>query len=135
MANNETLAELRQKIDGQDLFMGGHQILKVRESRQMPAPDWVYNNDVVWKFLISRYPKPYQVRSIEIWGAVIHYHLRMRMKASDVAAELNKVGWGLFTPGRISRIAYSIRKAYAGERTDSKPRTGNKVGRPRKKQE
>jgi hypothetical protein len=142
MANrNDDLAYLRKHIDGSDQFMGGHQVLTVRKSRQRKPPEWVNNDKIVQNFLVSQFPNYRwswsEYTSLRVWAAVIYLYLRVGMKARDVAHNLNHRQTGpiseTITQDRIWRIAYSIKKAYAGERTDGKPRTGNKVGRPKKK--
>jgi len=85
------------------------------------------------------------------WLYVIHLYFRAKLSAGVVASEIRKrddeARWDTDEPvadsdelfsntemtrNRVDRIVHSIRKASVGERTDGKPRTGRRVGRPKK---
>src|SRR5689334_8296630 len=52
------MAKLRRKMDGDDGFMGGHQIKKVRQLiGQRDTPEWSASDTEVRKVLLRAFPK------------------------------------------------------------------------------
>jgi hypothetical protein len=154
---NQDYAQVRQYLDGDEPFVtDGFQIVKDRREvrRHSEIFTWMSNDAEVKRFIFSIFPRcetsKYQRASARLWTTVIVLYFRMRLAASAVAAQINigrngeresiEYEDGLVTgelyeevtPERIYRVAHSIRKAAAGERTDGKKRTGRRSGRPPK---
>lgn len=154
---NRDYAQVRHYFDGSEPFVtDGFQIVKDRidVQRHSETPTWMGSDAEVKKFIFQLFPRcetsQYQRASARLWTTVIVLYFRMRLTASSVAEQVNigrngeresiEYEDGLVTgelyeevtPERIYRVAHSIRKAAAGERTDGKERTGRRPGRPRK---
>jgi len=134
--------QMGQMFDWKEFGPGGFQIRQVRQGRpQKKTPEWMMNDKEVQEFLTRVFPlhrKNWkQHRNAALWAAVIVLHFRAKMNNAAVVEELNtwltkNVQHYKVTPHRITQIAYEIRKVAAGLRSDGKPRSARKAGRPKK---
>lgn len=115
---NDDLKQLRQRLDGDEGFMSGHQIKKIR-TRTKKIPTWATNNRETKQLLLRAFPGLRARRSAARWGAVIHYFYRMNMTYSQIAEELDT------TSKAIERILWRIRRHATGK-------VSNPKGRPKK---
>lgn len=89
---SEGLVKLRQKLDGEDSFMGGHQITKVRGMYEREVPAWTLSNNEVQTVLLRAFPKlltsPKHKKSAGRWARVIYLYYRMKLPEQVVAREI-----------------------------------------------
>ncbi len=82
---------LRSKLDGNDGFMDGHQIQKVRQMER-EVPEWAMSNEKVQRILLTAFPKMLvnkrQEKRASKWSAVIYLYYRMKLPKQVVAREL-----------------------------------------------
>ena len=127
---NEDLRQLRQKMDGDDQFLGGHQILKIRK-REKVIPEWALNDQKIQKLILQVFPdwqtnRRQRARAAR-WVWAIHLYYRLGMPHNQVAEEMS-IGYGT-----LRTLLRGIRRAFKGLRVDGRgPRTGKPPGRPKK---
>jgi len=113
--------KLRQRIDGSEGFMEGHQIMEVR-SIDREIPEWVYSNKEVQRVILTSFPKkdvnPRQKAKAGIWARVITLYYRMELPMQVVARELG------VDKTLIKRWLQSINRAEKG--------LANRNGKPRR---
>lgn len=113
----ETDAELKAKLDGDDLFFRGHRIVRVRHGSRK-CPDWVLDNDQIKKLLLTSFPKlgsdDKQRARAGRWARIIQLYHRSQLTQGQTAKELgislstlkmavkaiNRVSRGLNAAGR-----------------------------------
>jgi hypothetical protein len=107
---------LRHTVDGDDIFMSGYQIAKIR-TRDRKIPEWTLNDKEVQKVLLRAFPKlhtsPKAAARAGRWARVIHLYFRMQMPDSMVANEMGikiNVLWS---------ILIHIRRVAEGKRADN----------------
>lgn len=119
---NEDLKQLRKESDGDEGFMSGHQIKKIR-ARVRVIPLWAMNNAETQKVLLRAFPKlltsPTQRKSASRWGAIIHLFYRMNMSETQVGEELEITG------ANVKMTLQRIRAHATGKVSNSR-------GRPKK---
>lgn len=113
---------LRNKIDGNDPFITGCQIIAIRRFNRQD-PEWTKSDKEVQKVLLLAFPKlassPKQRTQAGRWMRVIQLYFRKHFTHGEIAEEL-----GMTYPAVISLIR-SIKRVAAGQRADgSKVRKG-----------
>ena len=131
---NEDLRQLRGKIDGDDQFFEGHQILKIRR-RERIVPEWALNDDAVRKLLDQAFPdwrvNKLQRRRASRWMWAIHLYHRLRMPHNQVAEEMSIDYRALVSLLRnIKRASRGLKANGKGPKLGGK---GSKTGRPPKR--
>lgn len=110
-----------------------------RTCRRLKKPDWVNNKKKVGEFLLRLFPSMQTNARVKrralLYAGVLIYYFRLDMNARETTYALNR-RWlpKPITVTRVYRIVQSIRRAAAGQRTDGRPRTFGKAGRPRRQQ-
>jgi hypothetical protein len=103
--------QLRQHVDGNDNFMRGFQIGKLK-SYKKKIPRWVNNNEEIRKILLSAFPKlatdPRQRVGAARWNNVIHYYFRLRYTYVQTAEELS------LKPRTVNDIVCRMNRVAAG---------------------
>jgi hypothetical protein len=127
---NEDLRQLRKKMDGDEGFLTGHQILKIRK-REKIIPEWAMNDQLLRGLLSTVFPKwrtsQRQLRQAARWVWAIHLYYRLGMPHNQVAEEMS-LGYGA-----LRSLLRSIRRASKGLKANGRgPKTGKPVGRPKK---
>jgi len=83
---------LRNKLDGSDGFMEGHQIMKVA-TKEREVPEWALSNKEVQRVLNCAFPKlktrAAQKRKAAIWARIIYLYYRMEQPRQVVAREMD----------------------------------------------
>ena len=119
---NRDLRQLRQKIDGDDSFMTGHQIAKVRK-RTRVTPEWATDNSLTRKLLSEVFPRwstdLTQHKRAARWARVIHLYYRMGLPQQQVSKEMRMKVETLWS------LLHRIKEAANGFRT-----TGGKMKTP-----
>lgn len=137
------MAKLRLRMDGDDTFMGAHQIKKVRvQIGQKDTPAWAMNDAAVRKLLLQSFPlltdtRPGlrgQGRSAERrrfaaarWNQAINLVYRVGMPYNHAAEEMN------ISVGALRSMLRNIRRAARGLWANGKRLKGGKRGRPKTK--
>jgi hypothetical protein len=124
------MAKLRRKMDGDDGFMAGHQIKKIR-TREREIPEWTLSDEQVQKVLLRAFPgfrkNPNVAKRAGRWVRIIHLYYRVQMSNSQVAKEMGEsLNAVKMTLKGIRRVAKGRRASNTGE-LGLRPR-----GRPRK---
>jgi hypothetical protein len=128
---SDTFLELRKfTADGNEPFMTGHQIRKMRAGCRR-TPRWALDNDKVQELLLRSFPKMKvkghnHRRRAARWMAVIQLFFRCHMTLSHVAETLG------LSEATIQNIVHRLHLAARNERPAYKS-TGRPRGRPRKK--
>ena len=127
---NEDLRQLRGKIDGDDQFFQGHQILKIRK-REKIIPEWSLNDQTLKKLLLQVFPNwktnKRQHKRAARWVWVIHLYYRLGMPHNQVAEETS------IDYDALRSLLRNIRRAANGlQANNGKPRGLRKPGRPKK---
>jgi len=121
--------KLRLRMDGNDSFMGAHQIKKIR-TRERIIPPWVLNDKEVQKVLSRAFPhlktNPASQKAAGRWARVIHLYYRMQMSNSHVTKEM---GMNLNT---LKMVLKAIRRVAKGWRADNSGPWIRPRGRPKK---
>jgi len=92
---SEQFAQLRIRIDGNDNFMGGHQIMKV-QTKERVIPEWAFSNKEVSRILKTAFPKmdaggrigKSQRTRAGKWAQLIHLYYRMGLPYQIVTKEM-----------------------------------------------
>ena len=128
---NDDNACLRRLVDGDDNFMSGYQIKKIR-TREREIPLWTLNDTEVQKVLLRAFPAERQRKNFivkqraETWARIIYLYFRMEMSARRVARELQ------MTTKNVELAVARIRRVARGHRADNRgPRGLRRPGRPR----
>jgi hypothetical protein len=90
--NDRDYEDLRKFIDGDDTFMRGHQVVKVR-THDRETPSWAASNKAIRELVERSFPKmstsktqkTYAVR----WLRIIQLFYRMGLSQSYIALEMN----------------------------------------------
>src|SRR6266851_5102223 len=121
------MQKLRHKMDGDDNFMGAHQIKKIR-TREREIPVWTLSNEEVQKVLLLAFPclntRKASRKAAGRWARIIHLYYRMQMSNSLVAKE---IGVSLST---LYSSLRRIRRVAQGKLGDGKSRSLRPRGRP-----
>jgi hypothetical protein len=126
----DTFAELRGKIDGNDQFMRGHQIIKIRHiSRDIP--EWTKTDEGIQQVILRSFPKmnsdSRQRNRAGRWALIIHLYFRMQESRTFIAEEMG------LKPNTVNTLINNIKRAGAGRRADGRGMLGARpIGRPRK---
>jgi hypothetical protein len=131
LTRRKDMAKLRLRMDGDDNFMGAHQVKKTRILiGQKDTPWWATNDIEVRRILLSVFPnlktRPHHRRAAARWNQAIVLVYRLGMPYNHAAEEMG------ITYFALESLLRNIRRAAKGLRSDSrKPRTGKKgiVGR------
>ena len=98
---SDELAQLRNTLDGDDQFMGGHQILTIRRP-QKKVPPWANNDKKIQEFVRRSFPKmdtnTLQRKRAARWVAIIYYYYRQNWTRMQIARELG------LTTGKIKNL-------------------------------
>lgn len=83
---------LRKLLGGDDQFMSGYQIQKIRD-KDRDIPDWVFNDRKIQTMIMTAFPK-FQSNSKQKaragkWVRIIHLYYRMNLPRQIVAKEMN----------------------------------------------
>ena len=129
-AKNQDTARLRSSIDSDDLFMGAHQITKVRE-REREIPEWVMRNAGLQNILLLAFPRMHthkkERKKAGVWARALYLYYRMRLPRQIVAKEmkielsdLNNIiqRTGFLSQGLTKMGKVRKRKLIALQRTD-----------------
>jgi predicted DNA-binding protein YlxM (UPF0122 family) len=108
----DTLPALRSLIDGDDQFMTGHQLTKVRRPRRK-IPDWSKNEKSIQIILQTAFPKlktdSKQRKQAGRWARVIQLYFRSQKSYRETAEEMNE------TRGTIHNIINRIGRVSIGK--------------------
>lgn len=113
--------KLRKKYDGNDGFMRGHQIQKVRKRDDQNVFEWAFNDSKVRLLLLSVFPKlginQRQRTKAARWLRVIYLYFRMRLPYPTVAKELSidRVTLNNLV-NRITRVSKGLRANNTGKK-------------------
>lgn len=125
---SDDLAQLRTKLDGDDQFMGAHQILKIRRPKKK-VPSWANNDKKIQEFVRRSFPKmdtnTVQRQRAGRWVAIVYYYYRQNWGRLEIARKL-----GLSVAATAATIQ-RIQRAGEGQRTDGKGRRIGALGRPK----
>jgi hypothetical protein len=138
---NSVFGQLRRFVDGDEIFMTGHQIGAPRHYNRRVIPEWINDNKKVRKFLISVFPKhkanKRQHTQMMLWNAVIHFYFRNRWSARQTEKQCDatlcdlRLGrWHRHKRGKRSPvhwIAQQIQRKAAGLNMDGSRKSA--VGR------
>ncbi len=120
--------ELRGFLDGNDSFMTGHQVIKMRQGNR-ETPIWATSNKRIQEILLHSFPKlkssSDQRAGAARWALFIQLYFRHHMTRKQTAEQM---GISLITAQSLAR---NIRRAAAGKWTNGK-KPGGKRGRPKK---
>ncbi len=129
ITRKKDMDKLRLRMDGNDSFMGAHQIKKIR-TRERIIPPWVLNDKEVQKVLSRAFPhlktNPASQKAAGRWARVIHLYYRMQMSNSHVTKEM---GMNLNT---LKMVLKAIRRVAKGWRADNSGPWIRPRGRPKK---
>lgn len=126
------MAKLRKKMDGDDGFMGGHQIKKVRQLfGQRDTPLWAASDTEVRKVLLRAFPKlnreKNQRAAAARWSQAITLVYRVGMPYNHAASEMG------LKVGTLRSLLRNIRRVARGQRSDTRAPLGLRPrGRPKK---
>ena len=126
---NDDYARLRRLVDGDDQFMSGYRIAKIR-TREREIPEWTLNDKEVQKVLLRAFPAQHKnfiaKQRADTWARIIYLYFRMQMSASGVAREVQ------MTTKNVELAVARIRRVARGHRADNRgPRGLRRPGRPR----
>jgi hypothetical protein len=132
---DDTLGQLRKVMDGNDSFMQGHQIYKIRRIKKS-VPDWARSNKEVQKILLRSFPKladdVRQRNRAATWALVIHMYFRVNCTHREISKQIKKpISSVKSTIRAIKRAAIGLRANGSGSRGLTPG--GNKQGWPRGK--
>lgn len=118
--------QLREKMDGSDGFMEGHQIKKIR-MMERPIPVWAKNDAAVQALLLKSFPRlknnPKHRKGAARWMRVIQLYFRMQKTHGQVAKELK------ISLNKVRMIIRAIKWVAAGKRANGTGSLGNPRGR------
>ena len=124
---SDELAQLRKTLDGDDQFMGGHQILKIRRP-QKKVPSWANNDKKIQEFVRRSFPKmdtnTIQRRRAARWAAVIYFHYRQNWTRLQIARELG------LTTNIVKNLLLHIKRSAKGLSSNGTGVLGRTRGRP-----
>jgi hypothetical protein len=110
------MARLRRRMDGDDRFMGAHQIKKIR-TREREIPEWTLDDAEVRKVLLRAFPglRTSQKQAIRAgrWMRLIHLFYRVQLSNSQVAREMGE------SLNATKMTLKSIRRVARGQRADN----------------
>ena len=90
-----TTEGLKTIMDGDDAFIAGHQIKKIRRQKR-PAPEWARHSKQVRGLLLRSFPKldkdGKQRKRAGRWARIIHLYFVQGFTYSQVADELGEKG-------------------------------------------
>ena len=108
------MASLRKRMDGDDRFMEGHQIRKLR-ARHRAVPDWAVNDELFRKILLRSFPgcdnSHRAARRAGRWARIVYLFYRMNFSYTYIAKELG------CTENRVKMTLRTIRWAAEGRNT------------------
>lgn len=111
MARN-SYNELKGSFSGDQNFMTGHQIMKVR-SPNRKVPKWVFDDAKIKIVLLKAFPKlasdPTQRRRAGRWAQVIQIYFRAKKSYRETAEEIGE------TSGSVHNIINRIRRVSIGK--------------------
>lgn len=112
-SNIDALVKLRKTVDGNDIFMDGHQITKYRRMWDREIPEWAMSNAEVQRIVLSAFPKlkdnPRQAKKAGRWVRIIYLYYRMKQPHQIVAKEMKmKESTLTSTIRNISRVARGL---------------------------
>lgn len=117
IAVHDNFKALRQKVDGSDMFMEGHQIKKVR-TEERETPEWAMNDKALEAIILRAYPKAKttQARKAGFSIRVAYLYYRMGMTYSQVAKEMG------VSQNRVSMTLRGLNYTVQGRSKDGRPR-------------
>ena len=121
-------ARLRKKIDSEESFSRGHQILKIRRQKRI-APEWAKDDVRIQEILLRSFPKlktnEKQRARAGRWMRIIKLYFQMGWTHGQIAEELSA---NLST---IQSLIRSIKRAFKDQKANG---TGAVGYRPRGRQ-
>jgi hypothetical protein len=115
-SRSRDMAKLRKRMDGDDGFMSGHQIKKIR-TREREIPAWTLNDEEVRKVLLRAFPKLHtQYRDGKLaarWARIIHLYFRMQMSNSQAAKDME------MTTNAFKKAIQHIRRVARGRSSNN----------------
>jgi hypothetical protein len=125
--NDRDFEDLRKQLDGDDAFMRGHQIVKVRV-HERETPEWTSSIKTVRELVQRSFPKmatsESQRKFAKRWLKVIQLFYRMGLSQTYVAHEMR------LPIDVVKDTLRSIQRASRGIRADNKPRALPPSGQP-----
>jgi hypothetical protein len=120
---------LRRKIDHDDGFTSGHQIITIRRTER-EDPEWAKSDVEIRKILLRSFPKletnPKQRARAGRWTRIIQLYFRKHYTHGQIAIEL-ELGYE-----HIHTLIRAIRRAGKGLKSNGKGVVGQRrVGRPK----
>lgn len=130
MLNHARIArQLRRRLDGEDPFHHGHQIIQERRvSKKMP--EWTKSDHKIQALLLRSFPQlkestTHRLRAAR-WATVIHLYFRIGLTYGQVAEEMD------LTPKQVADILLRINRVSRGEKANGTGVLTARRGRPRK---
>ena len=127
---SDVARRLRRRIDHNDTFTSGHQIITIRRTDRVD-PEWVKSDAEIRKILLRAFPKldtdPKQRARAGRWARVIQLYFRRHYTHGQIAAELG------IKYRNVNSLIDRIRRAAKGERANGTGKLGNPRGRPKKR--
>ncbi len=120
--------ELRGFLDGNDSFMTGHQVIKMRQGNR-ETPVWATSNKRIQEILLRSFPNlksnPKQRAGAARWALFIQLYFRYHMTRKQTAEQMG------ISVVAARDLARNIRRSAAGKWTNGGKPAG-KRGRPKK---
>jgi len=121
------MAHLRTTVGGEEGFMYGHQITKVRKMER-EIPEWALSNTEVQRILLTAFPRlkrnARQAAKAGVWARLIYLYYRMKQPRQVVARELG------IDEKLLNRWIQSINFTQRGLNNAGKPRKKRVVSSP-----
>lgn len=132
MSRRRITKQLRTLMDGNDNFIGGHQVIQINRPRKQ-IPTWVSDDDHIRLFLLRSFPRMKfdlaQRERAARWMRVIHLYFRQLWTRGQIADEIGA------TYSSVNSMIRHIRRAAKGMRTGGTGSLGGKRGRPKVRKE
>jgi hypothetical protein len=119
---------LRRKIDHNDVFTSGHQIIIVRQSER-EDPEWTKSDTSIREILLKSFPKlahnPKQRARAGRWMRVIQLYYRKHYTEGQIAEDLP------LSIVAVRSLIRSIKRVSQGQRANGSGPLGKPKGRPK----
>jgi hypothetical protein len=127
---SNALDQLRTCVDGDDQFMGAHQILKIRRPKKK-VPSWANNDKKIQEFVRRSFPKmdtnTIQRRRAARWAAIIYWYYRQNFGRLEIARRLG------MSINQVRGLLGHIKLAARGMKANGRGPGGKPNGRPKRK--
>ncbi|SRR6266436_1289362 len=126
--NHGDMVRLRNKVDGSEQFMSGHQLMKIR-SLEREIPEWALNSNKIQEIIERSFPnwrsKKAHMISAGRWVRIIYLYYRMQMPLQFVSKEMG------MTKNALKMVLKGIRRIVNGRRFDNRAISQRPRGRPK----